>query len=69
MAARLGAAPLSQDRSTQPVALPGSASRLPETAPGAMPRGRASAGCAELLLRAQLGDLTPAGREQLQHCR
>lgn len=69
MAARLGAAPLSQDRSTQPVALPGSASRLPETAPGAMPRGRASAGCAELLLRAQLGDLTTAGREQLQHCR
>ena len=65
MAARLGASvPLSPNRSTQPVALPGAAARPVETAP----RGRSSE-CAELLMRAQLGDLTPAGREQLRQCR
>lgn len=65
MAARLGApGPLSPNRSTQPVALPGAAARPVEAAP----RGRSSE-CAELLMRAQLGDLTPAGREQLRQCR
>lgn len=65
MAARLGApGPLSPNRSTQPVALPGAAARPVE----ATPRGRSSE-CAELLMRAQLGDLTPAGREQLRQCR
>jgi hypothetical protein len=28
-----------------------------------------AAACGEILLRAQLGDLTPASREQLQLCR
>ncbi|WP_306222460.1 caspase family protein [Bosea beijingensis] len=64
MAARLGA-PAMPNRSTQPVALPGTAARPPEAAP----RGRASGECAELLMRAQLGELTPAGREQLRQCR
>jgi hypothetical protein len=64
MAARLGA-PAVPNRSTQPVALPGAAARAPEAAP----RGRASGECAELLMRAQLGDLTPAAREQLRQCR
>jgi hypothetical protein len=64
MAARLGA-PAAPNRSTQPVALPGPAARPPEAAP----RGRASGECAELLMRAQLGDLTPAAREQLRQCR
>jgi hypothetical protein len=64
MAARLGA-PAVPNRSTQPVALPGATARPPEAAP----RGRASGECAELLMRAQLGDLTPAAREQLRQCR
>lgn len=66
MAARLGSpGSMPQDRSTQPVGMPGAAARPPETAP----RGRSSGECAELLMRAQLGDLTPAGREQLRQCR
>lgn len=66
MAARLGSpGSMPQDRSTQPVGMPGSAARPAETAP----RGRSSGECAELLMRAQLGDLTPAGREQLRQCR
>lgn len=66
MAARLGApGAMPQNRSTQPVAMPGAAARPAETAP----RGRASGDCAELLMRAQLGDLTPAAREQLRQCR
>lgn len=66
MAARLGASgALSPNRSTQPVALPGAAPRPAEAAP----RGRATGECAELLMRAQLGDLTPAAREQLRQCR
>lgn len=64
MAARLGA-PAAPNRSTQPAAMPGTAARPPE----ATPRGRASGECAELLMRAQLGELTPAGREQLRQCR
>ena len=66
MAARLGVSgSLSPNRSTQPIALPGAALRPSDAAP----RGRASGECAELLMRAQLGDLTPAGREQLRQCR
>lgn len=66
MAARLGApGAMPQNRSTQPVAMPGTAARPPEAAP----RGRTSGDCAELLMRAQLGDLTPAAREQLRQCR
>lgn len=64
MAARLGA-PAVPNRSTQPVALPSAAPRAPDAAP----RGRATGECAELLMRAQLGDLTPAAREQLRQCR
>lgn len=70
MAARLGSpGALSPNRSTQPIALPGAAPRPLESTPGAASRGRASGECAELLMRAQLGDLTPAGREQLRQCR
>ncbi|MCA0420890.1 MAG: caspase family protein [Proteobacteria bacterium] len=70
LAARLGApGALSPNRSTQPIALPGAAPRPVEAAPGAAPRGRTSGDCAELLMRAQLGELTPAGREQLRQCR
>ena len=66
MAARLGASgPLSPSRSAQPAALPGPSPRPPEAAS----RGRSSGECAELLMRAQLGDLTPSGREQLRQCR
>lgn len=66
MAARLGApGSVSPNRSTQPIALPGPAMRPPEAAP----RGRTSGDCAELLMRAQLGDLTPTAREQLRQCR
>lgn len=66
MAARLGApGAMPPNRSTQPVAMPGTTVRPPEVAP----RGRASGECAELLMRAQLGDLTPAAREQLRQCR
>lgn len=66
MAARLGApGSMPQNRSTQPVAMPGVTARPAEAAP----RGRASGECAELLMRAQLGDLTPAAREQLRQCR
>ena len=66
MAARLGATgSMPQNRSTQPVAMPGAAARSPEAAP----RGRSSGECAELLMRAQLGELTAAGREQLRQCR
>ncbi len=66
MAARLGTpGSIPQNRSTQPVAMPGVPAR-PAEAP---PRGRASGECAELLMRAQLGDLTPAAREQLRQCR
>lgn len=70
LAARLGApGALSPNRSTQPIALPGAAPRPVEVAPGAASRGRTSGECAELLMRAQLGELTPAGREQLRQCR
>lgn len=70
LAARLGApGALSPNRSTQPIALPGAAPRPVEVGPGAASRGRASGECAELLMRAQLGELTPAGREQLRQCR
>uniref|UniRef100_A0A9E8CN63 Caspase family protein n=1 Tax=Bosea sp. NBC_00436 TaxID=2969620 RepID=A0A9E8CN63_9HYPH len=66
MAARLGTpGAIPQNRSTQPVAMPGAPARPAEAAP----RGRASGECAELLMRAQLGDLTPAAREQLRQCR
>ena len=66
MAARLGTpGMIPQSRSTQPVAMPGAPARPSEAAP----RGRASGECAELLMRAQLGDLTPAAREQLRQCR
>lgn len=68
LAARLGA-PAAPNRSTQPIALPGAPPRAPEAAPGAVPRGRSSGDCAELLMRAQLGELTPGGREQLRQCR
>ena len=68
LAARLGA-PAAPNRSTQPIALPGMPPRAPEPAPGAAPRGRSSGDCAELLMRAQLGELTPGGREQLRQCR
>ncbi|CAM5195190.1 hypothetical protein ARD30_18415 [Bosea thiooxidans] len=65
LAARLGAMAMpSPDRSAQPAgALPASEGPAPAA------KGRISAGCAELLLRAQLGDLTPATREQLRLCR
>ena len=65
LAARLGAMAMpSPDRSAQPAgALPASEGPAPAA------KGRISAGCAELLLRAQLGDLTPAAREQLRLCR
>ncbi|RXT56199.1 hypothetical protein B6S44_09085 [Bosea sp. Tri-44] len=71
MAARLGTlAPSSPDRLTQPQAVPASAPRPVERrvdAPAATMQTRAQ--CSELLLRAQLGELTPAAREQLQQCR
>jgi len=71
MAARLGTlTPSSPDRSTQPQAVPASAPRPVERrldAPAATMQTRAQ--CSELLLRAQLGELTPAAREQLQQCR
>lgn len=74
MAARLGLVALPPiDRSTVPTALPEQlrpqADPRPAASPGAQARARLAAECAELLVRAQLGDLTPAAREQLQHCR
>lgn len=65
LAARLGAtAAPSPDRSAQPAGT----QPVSEGAASAA-KGRVSASCAELLLRAQLGDLTPAGRDQLRLCR
>lgn len=71
MAARLGTLTISPaDRLTQPQSVPASAPRPVErrvdnSVPG--PSGRAH--CSDILLRAQLGELTPAVREQLQQCR
>ena len=71
LAARLGTlVPSSPDRSAQPQATPASAPRSTERradTPAAGAPGKAN--CSELLLRAQLGDLTPLAREQLQQCR
>lgn len=71
LAARLGTlVPSSPDRSAQPQAMPASAPRPTERradTPAAGAPGKAN--CSELLLRAQLGDLTPLAREQLQQCR
>lgn len=74
MAARMGLVTLPPvDRSAVPTALPAEEARpQPDprpASPGAQARARLAAECAELLVRAQLGDLTPAAREQLQHCR
>ena len=71
MAARLGTMTLlPPDRSTQPQAMPANAPR-PVERRADTPTGGAlgKANCGELLLRAQLGELTPAAREQLQQCR
>ncbi|WID98962.1 caspase family protein [Bosea vestrisii] len=71
MAARLGTlTPSPPDRSTQPQAAPASAPRPVERrvdTPAATMQTKTQ--CSELLLRAQLGELTPAAREQLQQCR
>ncbi|QEL24939.1 hypothetical protein FQV39_21850 [Bosea sp. F3-2] len=71
LAARLGTlAPSPPDRSTQPQAMPASAPRPAERRADTPAAGApAKANCSELLLRAQLGELTPAAREQLQQCR
>jgi len=74
MAARMGLVALPPvDRSTLPTALPAEDARpQPDprpASPSAQARTRLAAECAELLVRAQLGDLTPAAREQLQRCR
>jgi len=74
MAARLGLVALPQvDRSTMPAVPPVEAARpQPEPRPApvsAQAKARLAADCAELLVRAQLGDLTAAAREQLQLCR
>jgi uncharacterized caspase-like protein len=73
MAARMGLVALPQiDRSTAPAALPAEEAPQPDprpVSPSTQARTRLAAECAELLVRAQLGDLTPAAREQLQHCR
>jgi uncharacterized caspase-like protein len=71
LAARLGTpTPSSPDRSTQPQPMPASTPRPVERRADTPAAGApAKANCGELLLRAQLGELTPAAREQLQQCR
>lgn len=70
LAARLGTlTPSPADRSAQPQAVPASAPRPAERRADPAAGAPAKTNCGELLLRAQLGDLTPAAREQLQQCR
>ncbi|MCV9940736.1 caspase family protein [Boseaceae bacterium BT-24-1] len=71
LAARLGTLMLSPpDRSAQPQAMPASAPRPVERRVDTPAVGApAKANCSELLLQAQLGELTAAAREQLQQCR
>lgn len=70
MAARLGTLTVSApDRPAQPLALPMSVSRPAERRAETSAAGTARTNCSEILLRAQLGDLSPAVREQLQQCR
>lgn len=51
------------------VVAPPAAAPRPQTARTQNPRAPSAATCSEILLRAQLGELTPQAKEQLQLCR